>query len=86
MPRRPSGPNQGFFRPGLGYLKSFEWRDHNCDTNQQILILLWSSISKSCVLQTTSVAAQVCMDLFFSQLQSASQTCTVSEVAEDKKK
>jgi len=25
------------------------------------------------------------MDLFFSQLQSASQTCTVSEVAEDKK-
>jgi len=44
-------------------------------------------ISKSCVLQATSVAAQACtdMDLFFSQLQSASQTCTASEVAEDKK-
>ena len=44
-------------------------------------------ISKSCVLQATSVAAQVCtdMDLFFSQLQSALQTCTASEVAEDKK-
>ena len=55
--------------------------DHACTGTSLALI------SKSCVLQATSVAAQVCtdMDLFVSQLQSASQTCAVSEVAEDKK-